>query len=150
MTQIREEAYFTKGRVIVRGKTVKGGAAKKADYILSYKIQKVVEEKIKALGVGHDFRRERGPLAKALKKEFEDVFDRGQPYWDVVAANVIEKTRNIASVAIMAQGGVAAYRIEAVIDHRRGCFFDQLLAWQSGGLLHSLRGQGAGQAGRPG
>ena len=37
MTQIREEAYFTKGRVIVRGKAVKRGAAKKADYILSYK-----------------------------------------------------------------------------------------------------------------
>ena len=37
MTQIREEVYFTKGRVIVRGKTVKRGAAKKADYLLSYK-----------------------------------------------------------------------------------------------------------------
>ncbi|ODA34951.1 EcoAI/FtnUII family type I restriction enzme subunit R [Planctopirus hydrillae] len=37
MTQIREEAYFTKGRVIVRGKTVRRGVAKKADYILSYK-----------------------------------------------------------------------------------------------------------------
>src|ERR1700712_1776528 len=37
MTQIREEAYFTKGRVIVRGKTVKRGEAKKADYILPYK-----------------------------------------------------------------------------------------------------------------
>jgi type I restriction enzyme R subunit len=37
MTQIREEAYFTKGRVIVRGKTVKRGAAKKADYLLFYK-----------------------------------------------------------------------------------------------------------------
>jgi type I restriction enzyme R subunit len=37
MTQIREEAYFTNGRVIVRGKTVKRGAAKKADYILSCK-----------------------------------------------------------------------------------------------------------------
>jgi type I restriction enzyme R subunit len=37
MTQIREETYFTKGRVIVRGKTVKRGEAKKADYILSYK-----------------------------------------------------------------------------------------------------------------
>ena len=37
MTQVREEAYFTKGRVIVRGKTVKRGDAKKADYILSYK-----------------------------------------------------------------------------------------------------------------
>jgi type I restriction enzyme R subunit len=37
MTQVREEVYFTKGRVIVRGKTVKRGEAKKADYILSYK-----------------------------------------------------------------------------------------------------------------
>lgn len=37
MTQIREEAYFTKGRVIVRGKTVNRGKAKKADYILFYK-----------------------------------------------------------------------------------------------------------------
>ncbi len=37
MTQIREEAYFTNGRVIVRGKTVKRGEAKKADYLLYYK-----------------------------------------------------------------------------------------------------------------
>jgi type I restriction enzyme R subunit len=37
MTQVREECYFTKGRVIVRGKTVKRGEAKKADYILYYK-----------------------------------------------------------------------------------------------------------------
>ena len=36
-TQIREEVYFTRGRVIVRGKTVKRGEAKKADYVLSYK-----------------------------------------------------------------------------------------------------------------
>ena len=37
MTQIREEAFFTKGRVIVRGKTVQRGEAKKADYLLFYK-----------------------------------------------------------------------------------------------------------------
>ena len=37
MTQVREEAYFTKGRVMVRGKTVKRGKAKKADYLLYYK-----------------------------------------------------------------------------------------------------------------
>ena len=37
MTQVREEFYFTKGRVIVRGKTVKRGEAKKADYILYLK-----------------------------------------------------------------------------------------------------------------
>ena len=37
MTQILEERYFTKGRVIVSGKIVKRGEAKKADYILFYK-----------------------------------------------------------------------------------------------------------------
>jgi type I restriction enzyme R subunit len=37
VTQVREEAFFTKGRVIVRGKTVKRGEAKKADYLLYYK-----------------------------------------------------------------------------------------------------------------
>ena len=37
MTQVREEVYFTKGRVIVRGKAVKRGEPKKADYILYYK-----------------------------------------------------------------------------------------------------------------
>ncbi len=37
ITQIREEAYFTNGRVIVRGKTVRRGEAKKADYLLFFK-----------------------------------------------------------------------------------------------------------------
>jgi type I restriction enzyme R subunit len=37
MTQVLEERYFTKGRIIVRGKTVQRGEAKKADYILFYK-----------------------------------------------------------------------------------------------------------------
>lgn len=37
MTQLLEEHYFTKGRVIVRGQTVHRGEAKKADYILFYK-----------------------------------------------------------------------------------------------------------------
>jgi len=37
MTQVREEFFFTKGRVIVRGKTVRRGEAKKADYLLYYK-----------------------------------------------------------------------------------------------------------------
>ena len=36
-TQMREEVYFTKGQVIVRGKTIKRGEAKRADYALSYK-----------------------------------------------------------------------------------------------------------------
>ena len=37
MTQIREEFTFTKGRIIVRGKLVSRGKAKRADYVLSYK-----------------------------------------------------------------------------------------------------------------
>ncbi|HEV8694121.1 MAG TPA: DEAD/DEAH box helicase family protein, partial [Lysobacter sp.] len=37
MTQVREEVFFTKGRVIVRGKAVRRGEAKKADYILYFK-----------------------------------------------------------------------------------------------------------------
>src|SRR5882757_6110226 len=37
MLQIREEVSFTKGRIIVRGKLVSRGKAKRADYILYYK-----------------------------------------------------------------------------------------------------------------
>ena len=37
MHQIREQYYFTKGRVIVRGKTVKRGDRKFPDYILFHK-----------------------------------------------------------------------------------------------------------------
>ena len=36
-TQIREEVTFTQGRIIVRGKLVSRGKAKRADYILYYK-----------------------------------------------------------------------------------------------------------------
>jgi len=37
LSQIREEACFTKDRIIVRGKLVTRGKAKRADYILYYK-----------------------------------------------------------------------------------------------------------------
>lgn len=37
MVQVREEVYFTKGRIIVRGKMVTRGKAKKADFVLYYK-----------------------------------------------------------------------------------------------------------------
>jgi len=37
MLQIREEVGFTKGRIIVRGKLVTRGQAKRANYILYYK-----------------------------------------------------------------------------------------------------------------
>ena len=37
LSQIREEVSFTKGRIIVRGRWVARGKAKRADYILYYK-----------------------------------------------------------------------------------------------------------------
>src|ERR1700722_1963554 len=37
MTQFLEEYCFTRGRVMVRGKSVSRGSAKKADYVLFYK-----------------------------------------------------------------------------------------------------------------
>jgi type I restriction enzyme, R subunit len=37
LTQVREEVTFTNGRIIVRGKLVSRGKAKRADYILYYK-----------------------------------------------------------------------------------------------------------------
>ena len=37
LTQIREQVYFTKGRIIVRGKLVTRGKAKFADHILYYR-----------------------------------------------------------------------------------------------------------------
>src|ERR1700736_4592783 len=37
MSQIREEVGFTKGRIIVRGKLVSRGKAKRADYVLYFK-----------------------------------------------------------------------------------------------------------------
>lgn len=37
LSQIREQVYFTKGRIIVRGKLVTRGKAKFADYVLYFK-----------------------------------------------------------------------------------------------------------------
>ena len=36
ITQIRRQVFFTKGRIIVRGKLVTRGKAKRADFILYY------------------------------------------------------------------------------------------------------------------
>lgn len=55
-SQFREEVYFTKGRVIVRGKLVSRGEAKKADYILYYKPNLpigVIEAKDNKHSLGH-------------------------------------------------------------------------------------------------
>jgi type I restriction enzyme R subunit len=56
MLQVREEFYFTKGRIIVRGKLVARGKAKKADFILYYKPNipiALIEAKDNNHNVGH-------------------------------------------------------------------------------------------------
>src|SRR5260221_9243662 len=55
MLQIREEVSFTKGRIIVRGKLVARGQAKRADYILYLKANiplAVIEAKDNTHAVG--------------------------------------------------------------------------------------------------
>lgn len=55
MTQVQEEVLITRGRVIVRGRTVRRGDVRKADYILSWKPNlplAVVEAKDNNHGVG--------------------------------------------------------------------------------------------------
>jgi len=55
MTQVQEEVLITRGRVIVRGRTVRRGEIRKADYILSWKpnlLLAVVEAKDNNHGVG--------------------------------------------------------------------------------------------------
>src|SRR6476661_1935043 len=56
MLQIREEVSFTKGRIIVRGKLVSRGRAKRADYVLYYKPNipiALIEAKDNNHSVGH-------------------------------------------------------------------------------------------------
>jgi type I restriction enzyme R subunit len=69
MTQVREEFYFTKGRVIVRGKTVRRGEAKKVDYLLYYK-PNIPIAVIEAKGNNHQIG---DGMAQAL--EYAGLFD---------------------------------------------------------------------------
>ena len=69
MDQIREEVYFTKGRVIVHGQFSKRGEPKKADYVLSYKPGSpiaIVEAKDNNHPIG-------GGMQQAL--EYADILD---------------------------------------------------------------------------
>jgi len=64
MLQIREEVAFTKGRIIVRGKLVSRGKAKRADYILYYKPNMPTSEAVlkQALDDTHAFATRRAAL----------------------------------------------------------------------------------------
>jgi type I restriction enzyme R subunit len=69
MTQVREEVFFTAGQVIVRGKTVSRGTAKKADYVLYHKPNQplaIVEAKDNNHPVG-------GGMQQAL--EYAEILD---------------------------------------------------------------------------
>lgn len=72
IAQVREQVYFTKGRIIVRGKLVTRGKAKKADYILYYKPNRpiaVVEAKDNKHSVGDGMQQALG-YAEALNIPF--------------------------------------------------------------------------------
>ncbi|MCD4751176.1 MAG: DEAD/DEAH box helicase family protein, partial [Thermoanaerobaculales bacterium] len=71
-TQIREEVPFTAGRIIVRGKLVTRGKAKRADYILYYKANipiAVIEAKVNTHSVGDGMQQALG-YAKTLDIPF--------------------------------------------------------------------------------
>jgi type I restriction enzyme, R subunit len=56
MLQVREEVYFTKGRIIVRSKLVTRGKAKKTDFVLYYKPNipiALIEAKDNNHSIGH-------------------------------------------------------------------------------------------------
>ncbi len=71
MTQIREEVSFTKGRIIVRGRLVSRGRAKRADYVLYYKHIAIalIEAKDNTYGVG-DGMQQALDYARALNVPF--------------------------------------------------------------------------------
>src|SRR5438270_7658058 len=72
MTQLREEVSFTNGRIIVRGKLVTRGKAKRADYILYYKPNiplAVVEAKDNNCAVGEGIQQALG-YAETLQLPF--------------------------------------------------------------------------------
>jgi len=83
ITQISEEYYFTAGRVLVQGKTVKRGVRKRADYLLLYKPNlplAVIEAKDNNHSVGAS-RRKLPPMnakfrnaLKALRKSIFHMF----------------------------------------------------------------------------
>ncbi|MCY4107927.1 MAG: DEAD/DEAH box helicase family protein [Chloroflexi bacterium] len=72
MLQIREEVTFTKGRIIVRGKLVARGKAKRADYVLYYKPNipiAVIEAKDNSHSVGDGMQQALG-YAESLRVPF--------------------------------------------------------------------------------
>ncbi len=85
MHQIREQYYFTAGRVMVRGKTVKRGERKFADFLLLYKPNiplAVIEAKDNNHSIGSGMQqsadtRQAGSLSHAhrLRDHFDRLFD---------------------------------------------------------------------------
>lgn len=98
MTQLREEVSFTTGRIIVRGKPVTRGKAKRADYILYYKPNiplAVVEAKDNHCSVG-DGIQQALEYADILKLPF--VFSSngdGYVFHDRSGSGTVEKTLSL-------------------------------------------------------
>ena len=73
MSQIREEVFFTKGRIIVRGKLVTRGKAKFADYILYYK-PNIPIALIEAMDNNH-------PVGGGMQQGLEYAAISSRPFW---------------------------------------------------------------------
>jgi type I site-specific restriction endonuclease len=99
MTQIREEAFFTNGRVIVRGKTVQRGKAKKADYLLDYK----PNYKVIRIGLDKDLDGWR-PEDGQLDKYGNEIEDREYNDRDFDRNLILEKRTEVVASKITAFG----------------------------------------------
>ena len=95
IAQIREEVGFTKGRIIVRGRLVARGKAKRADYVLYYKPNipiAIIEAKDNNCSVGDGMQQALG-YAETLKIPF--VFSSngdGFVFHDVTGQNAEKET----------------------------------------------------------
>ena len=105
-TQIRREVGFTRGRIIVRGKLVTRGKAKRADYVLYYQHMLIVLRSNHRVSV-RALPEPRRPLSGSLEQIREDVqrlesLGIGHVFFDLVSMPVneqlglLEKLRRVA------------------------------------------------------
>jgi type I restriction enzyme R subunit len=93
-SQIREEVAFTQGRVLVRGKLVARGKAKRADYILYHKPNiplAIIEAKDNNHPVG-------GGMQQALEygvcwMSHSYIVLMETPFWNMISPNQKEKLK---------------------------------------------------------
>ena len=85
-TQIRREVSFTKGRIIVRGKLVSRGRAKRADYVLYHKPNfpiALIEAKDNTHAVG-DGMQQALDYAETLHILAQSIWSIGYPFLQIL------------------------------------------------------------------